>query len=121
MTDRLSPEGEELYSAAEDWCHAMHMAVIYHEAGSDAYAKWAKLEEERENGLVALLAQHFPVEAPTIEDPYEYHMTTGPRQTWDGEPDLTIDGWERLAWQRFEHHEVQHWRRLKHPLPKESP
>lgn len=50
---------------------------------------------------------------------YEYRETDGARKAWDGEPDLTKEGWEFNEtpalghWERFDYHEVRRWRRLK--------
>ena len=47
-------------------------------------------------------------------DPYEYRTTDGPRKAWDGEPDLSKEGWEEYQeWERFDYHEERYWRRLK--------
>lgn len=56
-------------------------------------------------------------------DLYEYRTTSGGRKTWDGEPDLTTEGWEPdpdrgrpgESWERFDYHEERYWRRLKTP------
>ncbi len=46
---------------------------------------------------------------------YEYRTTSGPRKSWDGEPDLTKEGWEPISgadsWERFDYHEERYWRR----------
>ena len=53
-----------------------------------------------------------------IHPDYEYRTTTGQRKCWDGDPDLTKEGWElnktasnQDAFERFEYHEEMHWRR----------
>lgn len=51
-------------------------------------------------------------------DPYEHRITTGPRKLWDGEPDLSKEGWEEhREWERFDHHEERYWRRLRRVEP----
>lgn len=53
-----------------------------------------------------------PTVAPV--DPYEYRTTHGQRKCWDGEPDLSKEGWEEYKeWERFDYHEERYWRRLK--------
>ena len=42
---------------------------------------------------------------------FEYRTTQGGRKTWDGEPDLTKEGWENRGWERFDFHEEIRWRR----------
>lgn len=45
---------------------------------------------------------------------YECRTTDGPRKQWDGEPDLSREGWEEYQrWERFEYHEERYWRRLR--------
>lgn len=47
---------------------------------------------------------------------YEYRTTEGPRKAWDGEPDLSKEGWEEYKeWERFDYTEERYWRR---PIPK---
>lgn len=47
-------------------------------------------------------------------DTYEYKVTTGGRKTWDGEPDLSKEGWEEDGeWTRLDYHEERHWKRKK--------
>ena len=51
-------------------------------------------------------------------DLYEYQTTEGQRKCWDGEPDLSEEGWEEWAeWERFEYTEERYWRR---PLNEEQ-
>jgi len=45
-------------------------------------------------------------------DRYHYRITTGQRKCWDGEPDLSEEGWEEWAeWERFDFTEERYWRR----------
>lgn len=45
---------------------------------------------------------------------YEYQITDGQRKCWDGEPDLSKEGWEEWKeWERFNYHEERYWRRKK--------
>ena len=66
------------------------------------------------------LAPASPSEEPPQEE-WEYCVTTGRRKAWDGEPDLTKEGWEldvsqgRDGWERFDYHEEMYWRRRKPP------
>ncbi len=41
----------------------------------------------------------------------EYHTTYGPRKSWDGEPDLTKEGWTETGWERLDYHEERYWER----------
>lgn len=46
---------------------------------------------------------------------YAYETTRGGRKTWDGEPDLSKEGWEEYRpWERFDYHEERSWRRVVH-------
>jgi hypothetical protein len=45
-------------------------------------------------------------------DRYHYRITTGQRKCWDGEPDLSKEGWEEWAdWERFDFTEERYWRK----------
>jgi len=51
-----------------------------------------------------------------LEAEFEYCATEGPRKAWDGEPDLTAQGWEPNGgeeehWIRGEHTERRFWKR----------
>lgn len=47
-------------------------------------------------------------------DKYDYLTTDGPRKCWDGEPEMSSEGWEEYAdWERFKYHEERYWRKLK--------
>jgi len=53
-----------------------------------------------------------------IHPDYEYKTTQGPRKAWDGEPDLSIEGWEENVdlnggWERFDYHEERYWKRTR--------
>lgn len=46
-------------------------------------------------------------------DEFEYEVTSGPRKSWDGLPDLSKSGWEEYKPQeRFDYHEERYWRKL---------
>lgn len=51
---------------------------------------------------------------------YEYRTTDGPRKAWTGEPDLTPEGWTKIAWERFDYHEEILWARRKATQPPEG-
>lgn len=51
---------------------------------------------------------------------YEYRTTQGPRKAWDGEPDLTKEGWEQVDFERFSYHEEKRWRRPLAPDDKDN-
>lgn len=54
-----------------------------------------------------------------VEIGYEYQVTDGPRKCWDGEPDLSKEGWEEYKeWERFQYYEERYWRRKKEPKVK---
>jgi hypothetical protein len=43
---------------------------------------------------------------------YEERITEGQRKCWDGEPDLSKEGWEEYReWERFDYTEERYWRR----------
>ena len=43
---------------------------------------------------------------------YQYRTTEGPRKCWDGDPDLSEEGWEEWAeWERFDYTEERYWRK----------
>ena len=48
-----------------------------------------------------------------IQDEYEYKITEGPRKMWNGSPDLSEDGWEKVNWERYDAHEEILWRKKK--------
>jgi hypothetical protein len=70
-------------------------------------------------GIATLRPSHWmrKPHPPLPPDPYEYRITHGQRKQWDGEPDLSKEGWEEYEpWERFDYHEERRWRR-----PKEQP
>lgn len=49
----------------------------------------------------------------------EFRVTQGPRKAWDGEPDLSKEGWtEYREWERYDFYEERYWSRpiMKSPL-----
>lgn len=74
------------------------------------------MKETWENRKVPLTDYHLVRDRvmDLLEPEHEYRTTTGQRKAWDGQPDLSKEGWEEWKpWERFEYHEERYWRRKK--------
>lgn len=80
------------------------------------YGEWETAWELRESSSRQLTeeeAASFRLDEEEVENEYEYRTTSGPRKSWDQEPDLSKEGWEDIGFERFDYHEERYWRRKK--------
>lgn len=77
-------------------------------------------QQEKEKLQIELKRLESFLHSKCFHPDYEYRETEGQRKCWDGEPNLTLEGWDINTdhfggWERFEYTESRYWRRLKPP------
>lgn len=85
----------------------MNLSEAVYDAARSAGADPMTASEVTSNFLTNLRRQ------PNIE----MIETSGPRKAWDGTPDLGVEGWLQLRWERHDYHEAITWIRPVSVVP----